>query len=298
MFDFRYHVASLAAVFVALVIGILVGVGLSGQGFVTESEREKLENRIDDLSAAVEAQKRRADDLERSAAAAGDFTTDAYPVLAADRLKGKHVAVVVVGSADQSLLGDVSRAVGDAGGDIVRVRTLRVPVDLETVEETLKSRPALAGYVGEGHVGDLGRDVGRELVTGGQTPLLDALSSALVEERSGPSQPEADAAVVVRTAAPQQEQSGRFVNGLYSGLASAGMPAVGAETTDAEPTTAPTFARRGLSTVNNVDTPLGRLALVLLLAGGQPGSYGVRDADATLPPIEPLPPESQPGSGG
>ena len=29
MFDLRYHVASLAAVFLALVIGILVGVGIS-----------------------------------------------------------------------------------------------------------------------------------------------------------------------------------------------------------------------------------------------------------------------------
>ena len=298
MFDFRYHVASLAAVFVALVIGILVGVGLSGQGFVTESERARLENRIDDLSAAVEAQKQRADDLDRSAAAADDFTSDAYPVLAADRLKGKRVAIVVVGSADQSLLGDVSRAVGDAGGDILRTRMLRMPLDPETVQEKLRARPALAGYVGEQHVGDLGRDVGRELVSGGQTPLLDTLSDTLVEERTGPLAPEADAVVVVRTAAPQQGASGSFVKGLYSGLAGAGPPAVGAETTQADPTAVPTFARRGLSTVNNVDTPLGRLALVLLLAGGQPGSYGIRDSDAILPPIEPLPPASEPGSGG
>ena len=28
MFDLRYHVASLAAVFVALIVGILIGVGL------------------------------------------------------------------------------------------------------------------------------------------------------------------------------------------------------------------------------------------------------------------------------
>ena len=31
MFDLRYHVASLAAVFLALVIGILVGVAMSGK---------------------------------------------------------------------------------------------------------------------------------------------------------------------------------------------------------------------------------------------------------------------------
>ena len=49
MFDLRYHVASLAAVFVALVLGIFVGVGLSGRGFVSDAERENLQSRIEEL---------------------------------------------------------------------------------------------------------------------------------------------------------------------------------------------------------------------------------------------------------
>ena len=49
MFTFRYHVVSLAAVFVALVVGILVGIGISGRGFVDKSERRQLQNQIDDL---------------------------------------------------------------------------------------------------------------------------------------------------------------------------------------------------------------------------------------------------------
>ena len=49
MFDLRYHVASLAAVFIALVLGILVGVGISGRGLIKESERAVLQNQIDDL---------------------------------------------------------------------------------------------------------------------------------------------------------------------------------------------------------------------------------------------------------
>ena len=40
MFDLRYHVASLAAVFVALLIGILVGVGLTGK--VDDAEKNEL----------------------------------------------------------------------------------------------------------------------------------------------------------------------------------------------------------------------------------------------------------------
>ena len=39
MFDLRYHVASLAAVFLALVVGILIGVGLTTQGVISTSER-------------------------------------------------------------------------------------------------------------------------------------------------------------------------------------------------------------------------------------------------------------------
>ena len=41
MFDFRYHIASLAAVFLALVLGILIGVAISGRGFVDKAERKQ-----------------------------------------------------------------------------------------------------------------------------------------------------------------------------------------------------------------------------------------------------------------
>jgi len=39
--------------------------------------------------------------------------------------------------------------------------------------------------------------------------------------------------------------------------------------------------------VDDVDTRVGRLALLLLLAGQSPGQYGVKDsaADGALPPL-------------
>ena len=45
VFDLRYHVASLAAVFLMLVVGILIGVGISGRGFVDDAERDRFERR-------------------------------------------------------------------------------------------------------------------------------------------------------------------------------------------------------------------------------------------------------------
>ena len=61
MFDLRYHVASLAAVFLALIIGILVGVGISGKGFVSDSERKLLNEKIARLQGQLDSATRRSD---------------------------------------------------------------------------------------------------------------------------------------------------------------------------------------------------------------------------------------------
>ena len=131
MFDLRYHVASLAAVFLMLVVGILIGVGISGRGFVDDSERDRLERQIAGLQEEVDAANATADDLERRQEAAQDFVDDAYPVLVENRLEGKSIAVVVarLGGAgvarlrrerDQGRRRRAARA--DAGGRCFRLR--------------------------------------------------------------------------------------------------------------------------------------------------------------------------------
>jgi hypothetical protein len=79
----------------------------------------------------------------------------------------------------------------------------------------------------------------------------------------------------------------RFLAGFYSGLASAGIPAVGAERLRAKDSAIDAFSRENLSTVDDLDTEAGRLALVLLLSGASPGSYGVKKSadDGVLPAI-------------
>ncbi len=104
MFDLRYHVASLAAVFLMLVVGILIGVGISGRGFVDDRERDRLNDRIAGLQEEADVANATADDLERRQKAAQDFVTTAYPVLVENRLEGKNIAVAVLGSVEQRLV--------------------------------------------------------------------------------------------------------------------------------------------------------------------------------------------------
>jgi hypothetical protein len=292
VFDFRYHVASLAAVFVALVIGILVGVGLSGKGFVDDAERQNLTDEIaalkqerDDANAALKA-------VDQRQQTAEDYAERTYPVLAERRLQGRRVAVLFVGSVDQPLLLALDRSLErDAGGRIARVRALRVPVDPEAIVEALRRKPALVGLAAPDSMDDVGSVLAQELVDGGRTPVWDALAGTLVDEQEGSPTVPADAVVVARSERPQRGATARMLTSLYESLARSGVPAVGVEADTRTPSAIPAFRAAGLSTVDRVDAPAGRLALVLLLAGGDRGSYGVGETarDGVLPPVTTLP---------
>jgi hypothetical protein len=231
------------------------------------------------------------DELERRQDAAQEFVESAYPVLAADRLAGRDVAVLVIGSFDATL-DAVRRAVDDAGGTVARVRAVTAPLPLEEVQNALSSRAAFGGYVGEDELENLGRDLGRELVAEGETPLWDLLTPVLVGQRQGDLDAAADAVVVIRQAAPQQRETARFLSGLYRGVASVGAPAVAVELSRVPQSGIPHYSRSGLSTVDGIETPLGALALILLLGGSERGDYGIRDTaeDGILPTLDPLAP--------
>ena len=112
-----------------------------------------------------------------------------------------------------------------------------------------------------------------------------------VEEKAGSFRRPVDGVVVVRTADPQKGETNLFLSGLYSGLADIDVPTIGVETSGDETSAVEAWSEAGLSTVDDVDAPAGRLALALLLSGSPGGSYGVKKSagDGIVPPIEPLP---------
>jgi hypothetical protein len=291
VFDFRYHVASLAAVFLALVIGIVVGVGLSGRGFIDEAERRNFNERIAELELDRDLARSQLTDASRRQAAMEEYASETYPQLVPGRLEGMRVALLFVGSVDGTA-DAVAQAVRDGGGRVTRIRAIRVPVEPSSLRDALGAVPALRRrYRTLEELDELGRDLGFELTVGGQTQLWDALNDLLVEERAGGSTSPVDAVVVARTVPPQQGPTQEFLAGLYRGVARSGTPAVGVQVAAPQDSAIPAFSRNGLSTVDSVDTAAGKLALVLLLSGSRSGDYGTDEtaSDGVLPPVLPLP---------
>lgn len=288
MFDLRYHVASLAAVFFALVIGILVGVALASHG-LGNTERNRLEENLRRANNRGDALQTQLDALGESSAAEHSFVDKTYADVMAGRLDGAKIAVLFVGSVEGDVRSAITRTLADAGaGQPLRIRAVTVPIDPAAINKRLAKRPFLAAYAGPDQLRQLGHALGQEFTAGSDTPLWNALESLIVEQKSGPAKPAADGVVVVRTAKPQSGATAKFLQGLYSGIRDVGVPAVGVEVSGAEPSAMKLLQKAGLSTVDDVDTPVGKLALAILL--GDPsvtGDFGTKSTahDGVLPEI-------------
>jgi Copper transport outer membrane protein, MctB len=308
MFGLRYHVASLAAVFVALAVGILLGVAVSGKltDVGEDAERQNLEEDVEELQQELEAARAEAEAATAMGEGADELFARAYQTLMDRRLEGQNVAVVFLGPADGSVRAEVEDALADAdGGAPASVIALEVPVDGPDLQASLEEDEVLADFADEGgDFSDLGRELGRELVEAEETPLWDALSTRLVEERSGTISNAMDSVVVVLNWAPPEEgdddeaateATASLIDGLVSGLDGSNVPVVGVADSSAPEDVIDFYRERGLSSVDNVDAPEGHLALALLLAGAEPGHYGLREtaADGVVPPIEPVTTEGE-----
>ena len=278
MFDLRYHVASLAAVFLALIIGILVGVGISDRGLVDSAKTKFLQDEVASLQHRLDNRSTQSADQARERAAAQTFINETYPALARNRLKGKQVAVVFVGSVDRRhpLVGQRrahrrGRAAGAAAG-------------AEGADRLPAARRRAQGPAGRGGPAREGQPrEPRPRARPGARARRRHAALELAHRRSSRSR---TAATRCRPTAwsscarPRRSAAGRRSSCSACTRGSA-RPACrrSAPSRPTRPTRrSPVFRQAGLSTVDDVDTPVGRLALLLLLAGQPPGQYGVKDS--------------------
>jgi hypothetical protein len=298
MFDFRYHLVSLAAVFIALAVGILVGAAISGK--LGDAESAFSQDRIDALNNQLNLERAKTQSAESRGAAASQLVEAAYPALMSGRLEGKSFAVIFVGPVKGELRSAIERTLNDAGaGSPVRLIAVDTPVDPKALDNALKGQSDLAHFAqGGGDFGALGETLGGEVIEGGGTPSWSALSSELVQERTGSTSAPVDGAIVIRSWTPvsdgsatqksQTQATESLLEGVLSGLDKTGLPVIGVETSTSSESAIDLYRREGIASVDDVDTAAGRIALAILLAGGLDGHYGLKDsaADGIVPPIE------------
>jgi Copper transport outer membrane protein, MctB len=274
----RYHATSLIAVFLSLAIGILIGAEFGGDALT--NTRKDLEN---SLVGNLQDARSKADELSGELGRSNEFGERVYPVLTRGRMEGKRVAILALGGLPSDVSGAVEEALAPSGAKLVAVGVVREPVDVSGLADDLSQTRFFDLETNPDQLTALGKGLGRQLVIGGTLP--EFVRGQLFSRASG-SFGALDAVIVVRDQPQdigpvQRGKAAQLESALLSGMTATRTPAVGIETTNAEPSSISFFQ----GNVDDVDLTAGKLAMVFAMLGAE-GSFGVKSsADRLLPDL-------------
>ena len=293
--DFRYHVASLVAVFLALGVGILIGGAILGntalQKELVQIEENLAKLRNDQRAMDVELAKREADLRVQN-----QFDAAILPTLVRNKLLGKRVALVRTNpNTDARLLKDLVRLFQLAGSKVSSTTTiLRNPAELEPDKLTvLGNRLGLT----EQEAGTIPREVLRlaidRIVNGpmfdepAAKAVLPSLTAAKVVEINGDYSGMVDILVLLGGSQVSDFDTSRDVDRiLIEAVANAkGLSVAAVEPSNPAVSYLPEYLEHPLIVVDNIDTVPGQTALVLALVRGRKGHFGIKGTHQLLPEV-------------
>ena len=301
MITLRAHAISLAAVFLALAIGVALGSGLLSNTVLSglRDDKKELQHQIDTLTDGKNA-------LNEKLKAAGEFDAQMAPRMVHDALKDKSVVVFRTPDAADGDVDAVSRFVRDAGGTVTgKVSLTQEFVEANSADKLLSvvNSPIVpAGKQLSTAAVDQGSQAGDLL---GITLLIDKNPAAAPVDDTqrqtvlaalrdtgfltydDPHIGAANTALIV-TGGGLGEDGGnrgstmaRFAAGLAphgTGTVLAGRSGSASATGPLAVTTSDAGLTAMVSTVDDADSSAGQITAVLalgdLVSGGKPGKYG------------------------
>ena len=318
MIDFRYHLVSIVAVFLALAIGIVLGsTALQGDTLdVLRSENNSLTNQLNAARAQVGSD-------SQLVGASDTFLQTAEPKLLSGLLTGEKILLVTEPGAPSGIIGGAEKAAGYAGATVTG--TVALQPKLNDLSGTTKSSLAAINQqlaATDGTVLDAATDqatvyqqeaaqlIGTAVlnladgqlgltVAQAQT-LLSAYAKAGFLTTSGAPWNRATLAVIVAPESAPSDGANDPANKVLLALAaqfaeaSAATVVAGPVTSSASSSSAISVLRGSgvsgqVSTVDNADTALGQISTIWALAdqraGGKPNSYGISGASAVSPSV-------------
>ncbi|BBU22878.1 copper transporter [Mycobacterium xenopi] len=310
MISLRHHAISLAAVFVALALGVVLGSGLLSDTVLSGLRAEKR-----DLHAQIDTLNDQKNVLNEKLSAANDFAAQMAGRVVHDALTGKSVVVFRTPDAKDDDVEAVSKLMGQAGAAVSgTLRLTQEFVDANSAEKlrsVVNSSIVPAGaqlstkFVDQGsQAGDLlgialliNRDPAVPTVDDAQRDVVLAAlrDTGFISYPSDAHIGAANAAVVITGGALGEDagNQGVSVARFAAALAphGAGTVLAGREGSASGPAAiAVTRADPGMSsaitTVDDVDAEPGRITVVLglheLINGGHTGQYGIGHGATSL----------------
>lgn len=280
LIDLRYHLTTMVAIFLALAVGILVG-----SSFIAGSSVQGLQREFSKLRADNGEQRRIIDDMRGELEKHAEFDRATAPVLVNRRLSWRRIAIIQTGDYSEATQSAKS-ILEEAGAKVVSVTTLSNLDSPAARERVVRAVELITGETAEPDpVARLLEILANCIATGSNPGALDVLEKKGLLSSTGEYDRQTLQVVLVGGSRHKLSRRAEHIDlPLIDKLKAAGvMRVVGSEPLDAVTSYISAYHRKAIPTVDNVDRPMGQVALVYAMAG-EDGNFGLkRSADRIVP---------------
>lgn len=284
--NIKYYVVTIVSIFLAIGLGIFIGFMLNAQDILSSQRDDiimQLEEKFDYLKEENEKVKKESQGIKAENDKLNEFNRTAYSVMIKGRLEGKNIAVIE--TSNDYLYTEVNQTLIAAGANTVSNTTIKdsLIADKEKLKEIYKVSKEVEKEPSD-LIAEVVKEITASLLTGEITPLVSSLNEQGLIDITGASGTPVDYVVLGGGSLEKNDDRFKMVDKtIIDILKKNETPVIGMEKEDVKNSYIDKYKENRISSVDNVDSTIGKISLVLAM-DGNPGNYGVKPSAGSLVP--------------
>lgn len=277
MVDYKYHITSLVAIFLALGIGILIGSTMVGSDYIVAQQQiliDRLENDFNKVRNQTRYYREELTTAQESLNLYREFSKKVLPILVKDKLRDLRVAIIQTNANTQA--DNVVKVLQMAGANIRSVTTIMDDFALANVSSMI--------YPDLPEPNQVARLVAHNILMGDEENVLAGFSGQKMLRTVGSIGEPLDAVIFLGGSKTGTIDQVKWLDlAMVDFFLEQNIKVVGVEESNVSASYMTWYQTKPVSTVDNIETAPGKIALVYALCGYK-GHYGTKKTARKLIP--------------
>lgn len=274
--SFKFYIISIVAIFAALGIGILIGFTMNTQKFVIEQKEnisEMIETQLESLLEENQRLKNNEKVLEDEIEVRDRYIELTYNHIIKNKLNGLNIAIIETNN--DYVTSGIGRDLELAGAKVVNVTTINKDIVNKDYIDSFLNRFNI--HNSRNPVEEIVSLITESIIRGNENYLLSELEKEGFIELLGKYDENIDYIIICGGSKEDPANRINQVDKIIVEVAeNYNIPIIGVEKLNVDFSYIPKYQTLGISTVDNVDTIMGKVAMILVMQGIS-GNYGVKN---------------------
>ncbi len=286
MTNIKYYVLTVVSIFLALAIGIYIGFMFDAQDILMSQKEDivsQLEERFDYLEEENKSVREEVSKVTKENEQIKEFNRAIYGDVIKDRLSGIKIAIIE--TSEDYIYKGVSQTLEAAGAEVASITTIKNSFDSNL--DLLKNAYEMATGVEitDNNITRLTIDtIANEIISDDDTGILTAFKTEGLIDTIGTYLTPIDYVIIAGGRKEKDEERFSVIDERIIDICKkSNIPVIGIEKENVGFSYIEKYKSNRISSVDNVDTIMGRVALVLAI-DGRPGNYGIKPSAESLVP--------------